>query len=217
LLRNTLTPLRAQLDALDTPAFNLLLTVNPELRAERDEMRFTVQSLGVAVSYFEEAIKCINNEIYFAGAVLGSAMLESMLIALVLLKKDEIKSSAAFGIKFSKTPEAVLEFIKRADLGSLLEVAQRLDWFRNDRIPSVFEGAFISRLESDAKVELRGILTGIPDLGVFASSQARRFRNLIHPGLCLREGIDLDSADAKLACLYLIFAFSTLIENKLVS
>ena len=190
-------------------------TANPGVVIKREEMDAAIDALSVALTYFDDASKAMAANAFIAAGIVGAATLEALLMALLVLKKEEVVASRAYLLKTSKRKQSLLEFLKHADLGGLLEIAQELNWFRCDGIPSAFHAQFLSQMAPSERDGLVRLLGSISDLGPEAARAARHFRNLVHPARCIRDKVELGSGDGMTGCLFLILAFSALVDNKL--
>jgi len=212
-VRNQLELLKRLLGLI--PVKMPFLTGTPGVAVKREEMEAALDALSVALTYFDDAQSCLNASAFIAGGIVGAATLEALLMALLVLRKDEVIASRVYLHKTSNGKRTLLEFLRHADLGGLIEIAQELDWFHCDGIPMSFEAQFLSQMVPTARAGLIKHLENIKDLGLEAARTAKHFRNLVHPGRCIRDKVDLKTEDGMTGCLFLLLAFSALLDNKL--
>ncbi len=187
------------------------------LAIEKTEMGFALDALTLALVYFEEANLCIQSGAFLSGGIVGAAMMEALLIAFGMLRKEDVEKTVCFTQKNAKTQKSVFDWLKHSDLGSLLEIAQDLKWFECSGVPETFKTLMSPYLSLADQAELYSSLDGTADLGNKAAAAARTYRNFVHPGRCLRDSVALNPEFGRLGCFYLVLAFAVLFDNNRIN
>ncbi len=154
--------------------------------------------MRLATDYFDEMARC--EPAYFAAGVIGCAVVESMLLLACIRDRESVlltTSWKSFARKQKRHGQLFLELLFWIDLGNLILIGKELGWFNVDeaRTKEFFE----SLLDSE---QLREVDKTLPEIYVsplVAIQQLQKFRNMIHPGKCVREGSRLVEKNAKLS------------------
>jgi hypothetical protein len=162
-----------------------------------EERRAMIHLMKLGKIYFTEMCQCCEANAKLSSIVMACSGLETLLILACLCYKNEVITTRVWS-KVSKKVKgkSFVQTLQDRSVGiaTLIEIAECLGWF-SPETPSEFT-------ESVSPQEMESFLALIP-IGETASSVAPRFakdvRNLLHPGVCLRTGRDIESDESLLA------------------
>jgi hypothetical protein len=91
----------------------------------------------LAFTFYEEANRAVEVEVWFAAAAVAAAALEAMLLAKMFMNTDGVAQLASFRKLLDKHRGDFGSFArKEMDLGKLLDMAKESAWFRPGGVPS---------------------------------------------------------------------------------
>ncbi len=184
----------------------LALDIPPKLR---ELVETTLHLAKLYQFYANETQKCLSTEAFFSASIMGAATLETALMLKCLGEEEKVTNTRACkDFKKGKT----LPFIPRLghmDLDRLIKIGDQLSWFKKDGVPKMFREVMAAHLGEHSAETLSNFL---PHGGAQSADMARDFRDLIHPGRCLRKSERPDHASGILASAYVIVAFSAVVR-----
>jgi hypothetical protein len=112
-----------------------LLDMLPSDHPNVANMKDGLACCELAITFYEEANRAVQAEVWFAAAAVAAAALEAMLLAKMFTNTDEVAQLASFKKLLDKHQGDFGSFArKEMDLGKLRDMAKELVWFR----PAVF-------------------------------------------------------------------------------
>jgi hypothetical protein len=156
---------------------------NPKIASLKDG----IFCLELALMFYEEANLAVQAGAWFAAASVASSSLESVLLSKCFFQEEEIKALPKFQ-KFDRRYDADFGLFARSlDLGKLLEIANELSWFPDDGISEILRSFLASYFDEETLSSVIGQFEGISNIGRICAGHVRKYRNLLHPAVCLKE------------------------------
>jgi len=181
LFRRSLDELRGILDRLQMgPASS-----DPRVTSFKDG----IFCLELALIFYEEANRAVQAEAWFAASSIASSALESVLLSKCFFEEDQIRKLPKFAQLKKNHKGDFGQFARAQDLGKLLEIAAEVSWFPDSAgLPQIMTSILSSHLEEGLLSDLILQFQGITDVGRACADHVRKYRNLLHPAVCLKEG-----------------------------
>jgi hypothetical protein len=183
---------------------------------KKREIVFFVQLVGLTQFYQREALLCFEAKALFAAGILIASALESVLLERCLLDKIKIIKSITWkslnkteGTSFVET----LQQNRGVTLNTLLSLAKELEWFPTGPISNETTSKLIENLGENNRCYILEWLRDYPsgdELFQETSALARESRNYIHPAVCIREGIKIESKIGKRTFVFVMVVLSLL-------
>jgi len=144
----------------------------------------------LALTFFEEANRAVQAEVWFAAAAVAAAALEAMLLAKMFMNTDKVAQLTSFKKLLDKHQGDFGSFArKEMDLGRLLDMAKELAWFRLGGVPSFLTEMLAHYVDQGTVTALTVIFKDSPSAGYTSADLLRQYRNLLHPAYCLKQDI----------------------------
>lgn len=143
----------------------------------------------LALTFYEEAGRAIQAEVWFGATAVAAAALEAMLLAKVFTYANEVAQVASFSKMIERHRGDFGSFARTMDLGKLLDMAKELKWFRPGGVPSFLTEMLAQHLDQDAVTALTGMFKDSPNAGHTSADLLRQYRNLLHPASCLKQDV----------------------------
>ncbi len=145
--------------------------------------------LDLASTFYAEANKAIEAEVWFAAAGVAAGALEALLLGKLFLNSDKVTKLPSFAKSLAKQNGDLGAFARTMDLGKLLDIAKELAWFQAGDVPSSLTDMLSHYAEADTLTALAAIFKDSPSAGYASADLLRKYRNLLHPACCLKETI----------------------------
>ena len=167
--------------------------------------------LELALIFYEEANQALQAEAWFAASSVASSALESVLLSKCFFQADEIRALPKFEKLKQSHKGDFGQFARSLDLGKLLEIATELSWFRDSGgLPQIMTTYLAHHLDEATLSGLIRLFEGSADVGRTCADHVRKYRNLLHPAVCLKEGRQPSRGDAMTATFLFMIAFLSL-------
>ena len=161
----------------------------------------------LALKFYEEANLALQAGAWFAAASIASSALESVLLNKCFSQEAEIRALPKFqNLKRSYKADFGV-FARSLDLGKLLEIADELSWFPNRGVPTTFTNYLAGHIDELTLAKLVEIFEGDPHIGKSCARYVRNHRNLLHPAVCLREGVQPSKDTGLVTTFFVMIAF----------
>jgi hypothetical protein len=160
-----------------------------------DEAEAAVLMLTLTKQYLLEMGRCHQSGAQFAATVMGCSALEAMLMLSCLGFKDSVVTSTTWH-KHAKKTKTFVQNVSHADLDLLVGLGAELKWFplgMSSKVIQSFPGVDMKKLDE----ALRSSGLGHQLTAVIA----RQLRNHLHPGLCLRENVQINEDTGRVGVL----------------
>ena len=175
-------------------------------------MRESIFCLRLGMTYYAEANRAVQVQAWFAATAIGAAALEAILLSKCLMQKQAVEAIPKFRNLKSKKTRDFRHFAEGLDLGKLLEIAIELSWFPDGGFPSSFRDVLAKHLKVDEMKCLDDLFAGEENVGKLCAVELRKYRNLLHPSVCLREERQ-PSSEAGLTGTFLLLAAVSALSN----
>jgi hypothetical protein len=165
----------------------------------------------LALTFYEEANRAVQAEVWFAAAAVAAAALEAMLLAKMFMNTDEVGQLASFKKLLDKHQRDFGSFArKELDLGKLLDMAKELAWFRPGGVPSLLTEILAPYVDPETLTALTVFFKDSPSAGHTAADLLRQYRNLLHPAYCLKQDIHPTKDTGIRATFFCLVAYASL-------
>lgn len=167
--------------------------------------------LELALMFYEEANRAVQAEAWFAASSIASSALEAVLLSKCFFEEDRIRKLPKFAQLKKNHKGDFGQFARALDLGKLLEIAAEVSWFPDSAgLPRIMTSYLSSHLDEAALSDLILQFQGIADVGRACADHVRKYRNLLHPAVCLKEGQQPSREGAITATFLFMIAFVSL-------
>jgi hypothetical protein len=189
-----------------------------ELNAADEVLRefHFAQRLGVLTEFYQrEAIRCFEAEALFAASILTASALESLLMQFCLTDKAKVVESTVWIALPKSKVKPFLETLqsKPVTLGFLLNLAKDMSWFPSGAISDQFRSKIVEEFGETNRQEALSFVddfSSADELFQLMTDLAKDGRNLIHPAVCIREGLELASSTGKQNVVFLVIVLAFL-------
>ena len=167
--------------------------------------------LELAMVFCEEANQALQAGAWFAASSIASSALESMLLSKCLLEEDKVRALPRFETLRQSHKGDFRQFSRSLDLGKLLGIATELSWFSDSAgLPQTMTSYLAQFLEKAPLDEVMRPFEGRTNLAQDCADCVRKYRNLLHPAVCLKEGRQPSKGDAMAAPFLFLIALLSL-------
>ena len=192
-------------------AFRNVLNTLPSDHPNVANLKDGLTCCELALTFYEEANRAVQAEVWFAAAAVAAAALEAMLLAKMFTNTDEVAQLASFKKLLDKHQGDFGSFArKEMDLGKLLDMAKELAWFRPGGVPSLLTEMLAQHVDQDTLAALTVIFKDNPSAGYTSSDMLRQYRNLLHPAYCLKQDIHPTKDTGIRATFFCLVAYASL-------
>jgi hypothetical protein len=192
-------------------AYRNLLAALPSDHPSVANMKDGLACCELAFTFYEEANRAIQAEVWFAAAAVAAAALEAMLLAKMFAYTDDVARLASFKKLLDKHQGDFGSFArKEMDLGKLLDMAKELAWFRPGGVPSLLAKTLAQNIDQETLTALTVIFKDSPSAGYTSADLLRQYRNLLHPAYCLRQDIHPTKDTGIRATFFCLVAYASL-------
>jgi hypothetical protein len=192
-------------------AYRNLLDMLPSGHPNLANMKDGLACCELAFTFYEEANRAVQAEVWFAAAAVAAAALEAMLLAKMFTNTDEVAQLASFKKLLDKHQGDFGRFArKEMDLGKLLDMAKELAWFRPGGVPSLLTKMLAQYVDQDTLTALAVIFKDSPTAGYTSADLLRQYRNLLHPAYCLKQDIHPTKDTGIRATFFCLAAYASL-------
>ena len=192
-------------------AYRNLLDALPTDHPDVANMKDSVACCELALTFYEEANRAVQAEVWFAAAATAAAALEAMLLAKMFTHTHEVAQLASFKKLLDKHQGDFGNFArKEMDLGKLLDMAKELEWFLPGGVPSFLTEMLARYVGQDTLTALMVIFNGSPSAGCTSADLLRQYRNLLHPAYCLKQDIRPTKDTGIQATFFCLVAYASL-------
>jgi hypothetical protein len=165
----------------------------------------------LALTFYEEANRAVQAEVWFAAAAVAAAALEAMLLAKMFTNTDAVAQLASFRKLLDKHQGDFGSFArKEMDLGKLLDMAKELGWFRPGAVPRLLTEMLAQYVERDTLTALTVVFKDSRSAGYTSADLLRQYRNLLHPAYCLKQDIHPTKDTGIRATFFCLVAYASL-------
>jgi hypothetical protein len=165
----------------------------------------------LAFTFYEEANRAVQAEVWFAAAAVAAAALEAMLLAKMFTNTDAVAQLASFRKLLDKHQGDFGRFArKEMDLGKLLDMAKELGWFRPGGVPRLLTEMLAQYVEQDTLTALTVVFKDSSSAGYTSADLLRQYRNLLHPAYCLKQDIHPTKDTGIRATFFCLVAYASL-------
>ena len=187
-------------------AYRNLLDMLPSDHPNVANMKDGLACCELAFTFYEEANRAVQAEVWFAAAAL-----EAMLLAKMFTNTDEVAQLASFKKLLDKHQGDFGSFArKEMDLGKLLDMAKELAWFRPGGVPSLLTKMLAQYVDQDTLTALTVIFKDSPSAGYTSADLLRQYRNLLHPAFCLKQDVHPTKDTGIRATFFCLVAYASL-------
>ena len=144
--------------------------------------------------------------------MIGAAGLESFLLVLCILRKEDVTGSSRWRTFHKNKSKPFLQMLGHMDLGTLIEIAGELEWFPRAGIPETFTAVMSRSFGPEIVDRMVKILPPVLNVTQVAAGITKQARNWLHPARCIREMVELSDGLAVGTCLFLMLGISGLSE-----
>jgi hypothetical protein len=192
-------------------AYRNLLDILPSDDPKAANMKDGLACCELAFAFYEEANRAVQAEVWFAAAAVAAAALEAMLLAKMFMNTDQVAHLASFK-KLIDKHQGNFGSLARQDLnlGKLLDMAIELEWFRPGGVPSLLTQMLAQYVDQDTLTALTVIFKDSPSAGHTSAGLLRQYRNLLHPGYCLKQDIHPTKDTGIRATFFCLVAYASL-------
>jgi hypothetical protein len=177
----------------------------------KEQFEAVLGLLKLACFYGRETTACLGAEAFFAANVMGAATLETLLLLMCIMKEESVRTTRTWQLVLKGKGKPLLKVLGKADLEKLLQIGDELAWFSDADIPKLFMKNLIQHFGPDASRTFSELVPRMS--GRRAGDIARDARNKLHPAKLLREPFELSNTDGMVASLFLLLAFSSVVEE----
>jgi hypothetical protein len=193
-----------------------LLNMLPSDHPNMANLKDALTCCELALTFYEEANRAIQAEIWFAAAAVAAAALEAMLLAKMFMSTDNVAKMAPFKKSLDRHKGDFGTFAREEmNLGKLLDMAKELSWFRPGGVPALLIALFEQHVDQDTLTALTGVLNDSPSAGYVSADLLRQYRNLLHPASCLRQEIHPTKDVGIRATFFCVVAFASIAGRSL--
>jgi hypothetical protein len=188
-----------------------LLDMLPDDHPDVANMKDGLACWELAFTFYEEANRAVQAQVWFAAAAVAAAALEAMLLAKMFTNTDAVTQLASFKKLLDKHQGDFGSFArKEMDLGRLLDMARELAWFRPGGVPSLLTRMLAPYVDQDTLTALTVFFKDSPSAGYTSADLLRQYRNLLHPAYCLKQGIHPTKDTGIRATFFCLVAYASL-------
>jgi hypothetical protein len=192
-------------------AYRNVLDMLPSDDPKVANMKDGLACCELAFTFYEEANRAVQAEVWFAAAAVAAAALEAMLLAKMFWNTDGVAKLASCKKLLDKHRGDLGSFArKEMDLGKLLDMAKELSWFRLGCVPSFLTEMLAHYVDQDTVTALTVIFKDSPSAGYTSADLLRQYRNLLHPACCLKQAICPTKDTGIRATYFCLVAFASL-------
>jgi hypothetical protein len=184
----------------------------PERNAPDETLRefhFAQRLGGLTKFYQREAIRCFETQALFAASILTASALESLLMQFCLTDKARVVESTLWRAlpKFKVKPFLETLQSRPVTLGFLLKLAKDMAWFPVGPISNQFRSKIVEEFGEANRQQVLSFVddfSSADELFQMMTDLAKDGRNLIHPAVCIREGLELAPSTGKQNVVFLV-------------
>lgn len=195
-------------------AYRNLLDTLPSDHPNLSNMKDGLACCGLAFTFYEEANRAVQAEVWFAAAAVAAAALEAMLLAQMFTHTDDVARLVSFKKLLDKHKGDFGSFARQEmDLGKLLSMAKQLAWFRPGGVPSLLIKMLAQYVDQETLTVLTAVFEDSPNAGYTSADLLRQYRNLLHPAYCLKQEIRPTNDMGIRATFFCLVAYASLGSN----
>ena len=191
-------------------AYRDVVAMLPDNDANVASLKDGLACCELSLVFYEETNRAVRAEAWFAAAAVAAAALEAMLLAKMFTNTDQVAQLASFKKLLERNQGDFGSFARNEmDLGKLLDMARELAWFRPGGVPRLLTKMLAHHVDQDTLAALTAPFKDSPSAGYTSADLLRQYRNLIHPGYCLKQGIHPTKETGIRATFFCLVAYAS--------